>query len=133
MIEKIKVDKPGKGFDGLLYALLEAGMVTSEQILLVPEDILSVIGIMGVACARILRNYAKRVVLPVLGLSGTYEEPELDINDDIGEPKITVLGYADICNEFLDLEDSDEDEEVEEESIGGDGLEDDELEISEIW
>ena len=109
-------------------------MVTSEQILLVPEDVLSIIGIMGVARARILHNYAKRVVLPVLGLSGTHEEPELDINDDIGEPKIGVLGYAYIYNEFLDLEDSDEDEEVEEKSIGGDKLvEDDELEISEIW
>ncbi|KAF8234676.1 hypothetical protein L208DRAFT_1006158, partial [Tricholoma matsutake] len=77
VIKMIEFDKPGKGFDRLLYVMLEAGMVTSEQILLVPEDVLSVIGVMGQARARILRNYAKRVVLPMLGLVGKYEEPEI--------------------------------------------------------
>lgn len=128
----------GKGFDRLLYAMLEAGMVTSEQILLVPEDVLSVIGVMGQARARILRNYAKRVVLPMLGLVGKYEEPEIAWD----EAKIDVLadtGYANICKEFLELGDSDEDEDDEAEAedeveiIEGDELEDDDEETSDIW
>ncbi|KIL54471.1 hypothetical protein M378DRAFT_92481 [Amanita muscaria Koide BX008] len=82
VIKMIEVDKPGKGFDHLLYAMLEAGMVTSDQILLVPEDVLSMIGVMGQARARILRNYARRVVLPMLGLAGKYEEPEIALDQD---------------------------------------------------
>lgn len=138
VIKMIEFDKPGKGFDRLLYAMLEAGMVTSEQILLVPEDVLSVIGVMGQARARILRNYAKRVVLPMLGLVGKYEEPEIAWD----EAKIDVLadtGYANICKEFLELGDSDEDEDDEAEAedeveiIEGDELEDDDEETSDIW
>lgn len=139
VIKMIEYDKPGKGFDRLLYAMLEAGMVTSEQILLVPEDVLSVIGVMGQARARILRNYAKRVVLPMLGLAGKYEEPEIAWDEaKIDEPKIDVLAdtaYADICKEFLELGDSDEDDEAEDEVeiIEGDELEDDDEETSDIW
>jgi hypothetical protein len=129
VIKQIEVDKPGKGFDGLLYALLEAGMVSSEQILLVPEDVLSVIGDMGKAHARSLRNYAKRVMLHVLD-----EEPEIDFHDPrIGEPNIAVLadtGYADICDEFLNSADIDEDDEIE---VEIDELEDDEEETNETW
>ena len=144
VIKMIEVDKPGKGFDRLLYAMLEAGMVTSEQILLVPEDVLSVIGVMGQARARILRNYAKHVVLPMLGLAGNYEEQEIALDEKIDERKIDVLagtGYTDICKEFLELGDSDDDQdeeaeeeaEEEEESVEQDELEGDEEETSDSW
>jgi hypothetical protein len=64
--------------------LLEAGITTSEQLLLLPEDVVSVIGDMGQARARILRNYAKRIVLPVLGLRGNYEDPEIAVDPEDG-------------------------------------------------
>lgn len=139
MIKQIEVDQPGRGFDGLLYAaLLEVGMVTLEQILLVPEDVLSVIGDMGGAHARTLRDYAKGVVLSTLGLTGTHKRPEIDLHDPRnGEPKVSVLadtGSADICDEFLNLTDSDEDDKVEVvENMESDELEDDNDETNEIW
>ncbi|KAG1796097.1 hypothetical protein EV424DRAFT_1353305 [Suillus variegatus] len=54
-----------------------AEVVLSSQVILLPEDVLSVIGNMGQRRARILRNYAKRTVLPLLGLINSYEEPEI--------------------------------------------------------
>jgi len=44
-----------------------------------------VIGDMGLAQARILHNYAKRMVLPVLGLQGNYKEPDLKDKEILGE------------------------------------------------
>jgi hypothetical protein len=85
VIALVEVDKPGEDFGKLENVLLEAGIVTSEQLLLLPEDVLCVIGYMGQARARILRNYAKRIVLPLLGLRGNYEEPELVADPDIEE------------------------------------------------
>jgi hypothetical protein len=79
VVKLVEVDKPGQQFRRLVDFLLDAGIFSSEQILLCPEDVLCVIGDMGLAQARILRNYAKRMVLPVLGLQGNYEEPDLTI------------------------------------------------------
>ena len=79
VVELVEVDEPGQQFGRLVDFLLEAGIFSSEQILLCPEDMLCVIGNMGLAQARILRNYAKHMVLPVLGLQGNYEEPDLTI------------------------------------------------------
>ena len=76
VVNLVEVDKPGHQFRRLVEFLLEAGIFSSEQILLCPEDVLCVIGDMGLAHARILRNYAKHIVLPILGLQGNYEEPD---------------------------------------------------------
>lgn len=79
VIRLVEVDKPDQRFRQLLDYLLEAGITSSEELLLCPENVLGVIGHMGLSRARILRNYSKRVVLPVLGLQGNYEEPEIGI------------------------------------------------------
>ena len=85
VIALLVVNRPGENFGELQNILLEAGIVTAEQLLLLPEDVLCVIGDMGQARARILRNYAKRVVLPLMGLRGNYEEPELVVDSDVKE------------------------------------------------
>ena len=77
ILELIEADKPGQGFDELKTLLLDAGLASSSQLVLLPEDVLSVVGDMGQKRARILCNYAKRVVLPLLRLQGMYEEPEI--------------------------------------------------------
>jgi hypothetical protein len=79
VIKLVEVDKPDRQFRQLLDYLLEAGITSSEELLLCPEDVLGVIGHMGLSRARILRNYSKRIVLPALGLQGNYEEPEIGI------------------------------------------------------
>jgi hypothetical protein len=81
LMEMVKPDKPGQGFAELEGALCEAGLVSSDQVLLLPEEVLGVIGDMGVARARILHNYAKHLIFPLLGLRKTYEQPELAIPD----------------------------------------------------
>ena len=59
--------------------LWEAGVNSSEHILLADPTVLALVGNMGAQQATVLHNYAKRVVLPVLGLQGTYQE---DVNVD---------------------------------------------------
>jgi hypothetical protein len=77
VVNLIKAENPQKDFEELEKNLLEAGIFTSEQILLLPEDVLCVIGFMKRPQARILRNYAKQMVLPLMGLCDNYEEPEI--------------------------------------------------------
>jgi hypothetical protein len=77
ILKLIEADHPGQGFGELETPLLDAGLVASSQLVLLPEDVLSVIGDIGRKRARTLRNYAKRAVLPLLGLRGTYEQPEI--------------------------------------------------------
>jgi hypothetical protein len=55
-------------------------MVLASQAVMLPKDVLSVIGDMGKARARVIRNYARRVVLPLLGLQGNYDEPEITVS-----------------------------------------------------
>jgi hypothetical protein len=74
-------DRPGQGFEELEASISEAGLISSDLVVMMPEDVLGVIGNMGPARARILRNYAKRVVLPILGLRGNFEEPEIVYDD----------------------------------------------------
>ncbi|KAG1851556.1 hypothetical protein C8R48DRAFT_612642 [Suillus tomentosus] len=74
----IDAEKPELRIRELETSLLDAGVVLSSQVMLLPEDVLSVIGDMGQKQARILRNYAKRIVLPLLGLISSYEEPEIE-------------------------------------------------------
>ena len=83
LITLVEVNKPGENYGELKNVLLEAGIVTSKQVLLLPKDVLCVIGHMGQARARILRNYTKCLVLPALGLQGNYKEPEVDIDPEI--------------------------------------------------
>ena len=61
--------------------LWEAGVYSSEHILLADSTILAFVGNMGARQATVLHNYTKRVVLPVLGLRGTYQEDE-NVDDD---------------------------------------------------
>ncbi|KAG1811050.1 hypothetical protein EV424DRAFT_1327815 [Suillus variegatus] len=76
LLALIDVEKPELRIRELETSLLDAGVVLSSQVMLLPEDVLSVIGDMGQKQARILRNYAKQIVLPLLGLVNSYEEPE---------------------------------------------------------
>jgi len=119
VVELVEVDKPGQQFRRLVDFLLEAGIFSSEQILLCPEDMLCVIGDMGLAQARILHNYAKRMVLPVLGLQGNYKEPDLKDKEILGEGSGTQQN--DNC-------DSDENSGMEDDYHldGSDGLDDSE-------
>ncbi|KAG1742267.1 uncharacterized protein EDB91DRAFT_1028277, partial [Suillus paluster] len=73
----IDVKRPELQFGDLKMSLLDAGVVSSSQVVLLPEEVLSLIGDMGQKRARILRNYAKHIVLPLLRLSGAYEETEI--------------------------------------------------------
>lgn len=73
----IDAERPELRLAELETPLLDAGVFLSSQVILLPEDVLSVIGDMGQRRARILRNYAKRTVLPLLGLVNSYEEPEI--------------------------------------------------------
>jgi hypothetical protein len=76
-------ERPGQHWNQLEMFLLEAGVYSSEHILLADPLVLSFVGNMGAKQTKVLRNYAKRVVLPVLGLRGTYQEDEdSDIDGD---------------------------------------------------
>ncbi|KAG1792603.1 uncharacterized protein HD556DRAFT_1209294, partial [Suillus plorans] len=68
LLELINAERPELRLAELETPLLDAGVVLSSQVILLPEDVLSVIGNMGQRRARILRNYAKWTVLPLLGL-----------------------------------------------------------------
>jgi hypothetical protein len=77
VIKLAEEEKPGKGFRQIMDDLLDAGLLSSDHILLLEEGALAAIGYMGLPHARALRNFAKRLVLPVLGLRGNYLQPEL--------------------------------------------------------
>jgi hypothetical protein len=83
LLKLVDADKPGQSFNELIDSLLDAGIYSSELVLIVPEDVLGVIGGMGLARARILRNYAKRAVLPLIGLHGNYKDPEVEENKQV--------------------------------------------------
>ncbi|KAG2050618.1 hypothetical protein BDR06DRAFT_974377 [Suillus hirtellus] len=78
LLALIDAEKPELQIHELETSLLDAGVVLSSQVMLLPEDMLSVIGNMGQKQARILHNYAKQIVLPLLGLISSYEEPEIE-------------------------------------------------------
>lgn len=77
VIDVTKKEKPGKGFCLLMEDLMDAGLSTSADILVLEESALTAIGNMGWPHAWALRNFAKRLALPVLGMNGSYQEPEL--------------------------------------------------------
>ena len=112
VIALIKVDKPGENFEELGDILLEAGIATSEQILLLPEDVLCVVGNMGQAQARILRNYAKRIVLPLMGLRGNYQEPEIVVDPEVKEHKHDghQETVAESTDDIIDVSESESDD-----------------------
>ena len=49
VLELIKADRPGKGFAKLEEVLEEAGLVSSSHLVMLPEDVLCVVGNMGKA------------------------------------------------------------------------------------
>jgi hypothetical protein len=80
-------ERPGIFWNQLEEFLWEAGVNSSEHILLADPTVLALVGNMGTQQATVLRNYAKRVVLPVLGLQETYQEDEnVDEQPRITEP-----------------------------------------------
>ncbi|KAG1837557.1 hypothetical protein DFJ58DRAFT_626668, partial [Suillus subalutaceus] len=78
LLALIDAERPELQIQELEMSLLDAGVVLSSQVMLLLEDVLSVVGNMGQKQARILRNFAKRIVLPLLGLLNSYEEPEIE-------------------------------------------------------
>lgn len=74
-------ERPGQYWNQLEGFLREAGVSSSEHILLADPTVLALVGNMGTQKAIVLRNYAKRIVLPVLGLRGTYQEDEKEDED----------------------------------------------------
>ena len=65
-MEIVKADKPGQRF---------------AEVLVLTEEVLGVIGDMGVAHAQILQNHARRLIFPLLGFKNNYEQPKLAISD----------------------------------------------------
>ena len=94
LLNLIHAEKPGKGFDEMEWGLLEAGLYTSDQVLLPPKDVLAFIGDMGLARARTLRNYARCLVLPILGLQRNYDEPEIDDFDQPMDKPTPLSGHS---------------------------------------
>ena len=82
MIALLDSEHPGKYWNQLGIFLQEAGIYSSEHILLADATVLALVGNLGTRQVTILQNYAKRVVLPVLGLKYTYQE-EQDENQDM--------------------------------------------------
>ena len=78
VIQYIEEERPGhwQGLGNLEPVLINAGINDSSQILLLPEDVLCIAANISQSQARILRNYARRIVLSRLGFKGTYDEPE---------------------------------------------------------
>ncbi|KAF8890354.1 hypothetical protein BD779DRAFT_1671320 [Infundibulicybe gibba] len=75
VLQLVDENKPGEDFWELKELLLNAGLFSSEQILMLPEDVLGVI--VGLPQARVLRNYARHLVLPILGVHCNHDEPEI--------------------------------------------------------
>jgi hypothetical protein len=92
---------------------------------MLPEDVLCVIGDMGKGRARVLRNYAKRSVLPLLGLQGNYDDPEIPSPDKGDGHAIIEVEDSAREDDLWQLEDedeeSDEDEDEDEETEIEDG------------
>ena len=65
---------------------MEAGVYSSKDILLADPTVLALIENMGAWQATVLHNYAKHVILPILGLQGTYQEDENVDEDPISVP-----------------------------------------------
>jgi hypothetical protein len=111
VIALVKANKPEEDFGELECVLLEAGIVTSEQLLLLPEDVLCVVGYMGQARARILRNHAKRIVLPLLGLRGNYEEPDIVVDREVKHCCGSQETGAESIDDIVDISESGSDNE----------------------
>ena len=78
-------------------------MVSSSHLVMLPEDVLCVVGNMGKAQARVLCNYVKHSVLPLLGLKDDYDEPKISSPDKGNERTIGVR------EDLWQLEDEDKD------------------------
>ena len=111
IIALVEIDKPGESFGELERALLEVGITTAEQLLLIPKDVLSVIGNMGPARARVLRNYTKHVILPLLGLRGDYKDPKITVDPKAEEDKHTCQETKASIDDIVDISESGNDDE----------------------
>lgn len=116
VLELIETDKPGKGYTELEEVLGEAGLVSSSHLAMLPKDVLCIISDMGRARARVLRNYARRCVLPVLGLKGNYDNPEIASLDKGNTHAMVEVEDSTREDDLWQLEDDDDESNEDNES-----------------
>ena len=109
IIQWIEIERPGQGLGALEPALVSAGINDSSQILLLPEDVLCVAAYISQPQARIIRNYARCIVMSRLGFKGTYDEPKFETETEGKENGENGSGEEDSEPED-DTEDENEDD-----------------------
>lgn len=75
IIQGLEAEQPDVSFGDLEQKFLDAGITESPQILVLPEHVLCVVGELDLFHVRILRNYTRRIILPLLGFANTYDDP----------------------------------------------------------
>ncbi|KAF8876599.1 hypothetical protein CPB84DRAFT_1828973 [Gymnopilus junonius] len=148
VIQQLAEDRPGAGFENLEQVLAEAGITSSHQILLLPENVLCVAANLKASQARTLRNHTRRIILPLLGLNGNYDEPEIE-DVEVRDNNVTTTYFlrpnriadsssnegSDNDAEGDDAEGDDaESDDAEGDDVEGDYAEDDDAEgENDIW
>ncbi|KIM91128.1 hypothetical protein PILCRDRAFT_1331 [Piloderma croceum F 1598] len=108
ILELIEADKPGKGYNKLKGILGEAGLVSSNHLVMLLEDVMCIIGNIGKMQVRVLHNYVKCSVLPLLRLQGNYDDPEIASPDKGNGNAITAVENSAMEDVLWQLEDKDE-------------------------
>lgn len=75
---------------------------------------------MGPARARVLCNYTKHIVLPLLGLQGNYEEPEITIGPKVKEDEHTCQETKGSIGDIVDISESGSDNENDKNTTSND-------------
>lgn len=94
---------------GLEQTLLEAGISRSSQILMIPEDVLCIAGAIPQWQSRILRNVARQMIAPLLGLQGIYDDPEIP-SEILNSINPQLLGAPITCEEEEEVSGGEESE-----------------------
>ena len=77
VIREVNKQRPRLGIRSLELDLSISGVKDSCQLLLMPEEVLSITGNIGLPQIRNIWNIARQIILPRLGFQGVYNEPEL--------------------------------------------------------
>ena len=85
VIREVNEQRPGLRLGNLELDLSLSGVTDSCQLLLVPEEVLSIAGNISLPQIRIIRNVARQMLLPRLGFRGTYNKPEFSEFKDENE------------------------------------------------
>jgi hypothetical protein len=104
LLELLDIDEPGQDYRKLESSLVESGIVGADHVLLLPEEILGEIGDMGMDRASRLRDYARRAIMPVLGLQGSARRKPKEVSP---RPESEDEDFA---KEAEDFESEDEEE-----------------------